>query len=293
MATLLMAGFTCNSETFAFELHIPGISSSSDENTDGINKDGKCTSECLLEYGIAETASNSLNRPFITLKVDENAHDLIEAEKLPVLTEEDEHIRKLEEFLSGYEPSAGPKLPAPPTPGHKFPLSRALQKDSDVKNGPNTAEGITKGTTTSSLASPKIKMPSVSTYPPVATLHPASTPADAESQVSIKKLRLGEHKDFTRVVLDASGKTNAHIEIDQEDQMIIINLPNTKWEAPDKWYSTTPPLVMAWLAKPDETGKGTRLVIRLKKPVEVSQKLYPPENDYKWHRIILDLRPNT
>ncbi len=110
---------------------------------------------------------------------------------------------------------------------------------------------------------------------------------------SIVKLRVGEHNDFTRIVLDASAESQFHIEVDNKEKMIYVDLPNADWEALEKWYSTEPPLVMAWLAKPNDDGKGTRLVIRLKKEARLIHEEYLPDVGYPWHRIIFDLKAAT
>lgn len=78
--------------------------------------------------------------------------------------------------------------------------------------------------------------------------------------------------------------------MDKGENMIMVDLPGTGWEAPDKWYSTKFPLVLAWLAKPSDDGKGTRLVISLKKNAKISYSDFPPGDGYPLHRIILDIQ---
>ncbi len=218
----------------------------------------KCGSECLLSFGIEETGSASVgkrmmkSRSLKIIKVDDEPLQLADTSNAEIFNPET-RAGELEEFLANCEPAGGPAFSAPPRPVPKSAIGKALR----VRQTPDAK---------------------------------ATRPKMETTIATVKKIRLGEHKNFTRVVFDSTGETRIDIEIDNKEKMVFINLPDAAWEAPEKWYSAQTPLVTAWLARPAEDGKGTRLVIRLKKEAKIIHKEYLPDKGYPFHRIIFDLQ---
>jgi hypothetical protein len=223
----------------------------------------KCdhTSECLLAFGIEnrkypDNPPEFLKRRSLKiLKVKDVAEEDIPASPVDI-TGAKEQLSEIERFLASFEPASGPELHLPPKPAHKSAFRKALLMSGGTgRKNDNMRETVEHAT--------------------------------------VRKLRVGEHHDYTRIVLDITGKTRFKLKIDNEEKLIYVELPDANWQAPDKWDSTRPPLLLAWLAKPDETGKGTKLIIRLKKKAKIIHEEYLPDIGHPWHRIIFDLQKIT
>jgi len=107
--------------------------------------------------------------------------------------------------------------------------------------------------------------------------------------VSIKRLRTGEHKDKTRIVLDASGPTNYRYELDNDEKLLIIDLPSSSWSGNNHSSIKKSPLIASYSAHSSPEG-GSRVVIQLKKKTSIKYEGVIKANGNKDYRIVIDLK---
>ncbi len=245
------------------------------------------SSECLLSLDPEEIQDKDITESAKVTKIDDGAKELttlytdMSEEKVP---EANAQRKELEAFLAQYQPderlSARMRLEAePPLPG---------RKPGSVKKAAQIAKVRVPGRKpeTPDFADDKKQLRQAPSDRPVKVL---SGDGEVAKSSSVKKFRMGEHDGFTRIVLDLDRKAEARLELDNAAQMLLVDLPGSSWDTHEKWFSTEPPLVMAYLAKPGEDG-GTRLVVRLTEEAEIVHRETLKAGDYPYYRIIFDLR---
>lgn len=109
---------------------------------------------------------------------------------------------------------------------------------------------------------------------------------------TINKLRIGEHKGFTRIVIESSEKISPEIGKLDKQNMMAINIPDSAWHADNKKFFPNKPLLVAYLAEQSANDKNlTRLVFKFKKPVKTETGYIRATDSYKNHRLIIDVKP--
>ncbi len=125
---------------------------------------------------------------------------------------------------------------------------------------------------------------------------PSPTPAKAKptvntsGPVTVSSLRIGEHSDKLRLVMDVNKKTDFKFDLDNQERILIIELPNAQWSAaPQKSFGKSP-LLNSYSTESINDGAGTRVIMTLKKSTTLmkSQALPPGSNPY--YRIYADLK---
>lgn len=108
--------------------------------------------------------------------------------------------------------------------------------------------------------------------------------------LAVTDVRLGVHPDKTRMVLDVSGETKFSMDLDNNEKLLLIDLPNTSWAASAAKKIAGNPYVAGYSTQKSASG-GTTLVVELKKPVRIagSAALKPRTNPVRGHRIFIDL----
>lgn len=129
---------------------------------------------------------------------------------------------------------------------------------------------------------------SVSAPAPVSAQAPAPTPVST-SGVQVKDLRIGEHSDKTRLVFDVTGPVSYRYDIDNEEKIMIIELPGTGWAGPAQWKSGKAPLLASYTVSPSDGG-GSRVIVQLKKAVSVVYETKITGKAGEAFRIVIDLR---
>ncbi|MCB9987878.1 MAG: AMIN domain-containing protein [Rhodospirillales bacterium] len=124
---------------------------------------------------------------------------------------------------------------------------------------------------------------------------PQAMPAPARAQpaingpVYVKRIRIGEHPDKTRIVLDISGKVSYRYDLDNSENLMVIDLPGTGWQGQTKWQADKAPLVASYSVQPMENNGGSRVIIALKHKASVIDEMAIKANGYPDHRIVIDL----
>jgi hypothetical protein len=119
---------------------------------------------------------------------------------------------------------------------------------------------------------------------------PASTPDISATQAAmpeIKAIRTGEHPgNVNRIVLDLTAASSYTADLDNEEHLLVLEIPGANWAATSKGTFKKMPLLTSWSTEPLDNNQGTRLVIQLASSVEIASKSVMKNPD----RIVLDLK---
>ncbi len=106
-----------------------------------------------------------------------------------------------------------------------------------------------------------------------------------------ENLRAGEHADKIRIVLDTNKNTEFSIDLDNDEKLIIVELPNAKWVGKSAHKFTGSKLLESYSVEPVNEDKGSLIIIALKKGTEIKrQKRLNPDKSNPYHRIYFDLK---
>lgn len=142
-------------------------------------------------------------------------------------------------------------------------------------------------------AAPLTATPPVSLAAPVAKAQPVSYTPPAVDMKSIQGVRFGAHEGGkSRLVVDVSAASTFKFDIDNNERMLVLEIPGTAWNAgPLTRMVQDNPLVQSMTASPDGQG-GTRVVFMLQKPAKVLWSQAIPPAGMQGHRIVLDVAEN-
>lgn len=110
------------------------------------------------------------------------------------------------------------------------------------------------------------------------------------SGASVTAVRIGNHPDKTRLVLDVSGSAAFDYKMDNKKNVLVVTLKGAKWSTEVKRVFSDHPLLLAYLAKPRSNG-DTFLAIKMKKPAQLLFKATYPPTAGKGYRIVFDVAP--
>jgi len=107
-------------------------------------------------------------------------------------------------------------------------------------------------------------------------------------KITVKKIRLGEHVDKTRVVMDLSSRAQYQTRLADDGRSLVVKLSNASWAANKSWVSEFSPLVTSYQVTQD--GDAQRIMFQLRYPAELlTQSILPPQFG-KGYRLVLDLQ---
>ncbi len=127
-------------------------------------------------------------------------------------------------------------------------------------------------------------------HAPVAegTLQPAPYSSDGGFQTVVRSVRIGEHPYRVRLVLDLSGPTGYKISSENGGEIINIDLPSTAWDADRMHDLSKHPMLSQCEALSLDGGKGTRLRLTARTPMEVFYNATLPPAEGLSDRIYID-----
>jgi hypothetical protein len=122
-------------------------------------------------------------------------------------------------------------------------------------------------------------------------LAPEKTNADSSptSAASVKNLRVGEHKNKTRLVFDTSHKAKFNHDLDNSEKLFIVEFPNTAWAGKSQVKFTKSPMVSSYSVQPMNGAAGSRVIIKLKQEANIIYKNVIEASNGGDHRIVFDL----
>lgn len=135
---------------------------------------------------------------------------------------------------------------------------------------------------------PSHSAPEIIAAPPETPPAPQPSPAvpDVHS-ATVKDIRIGEHPDKIRIVLDLDGKPSFTADLDNNEKILIVELPKTGWNTQVQKNISGNPLLSSYDIEPMDDG-GTMLVLQLKKASSISYKTAIGNPDGS-SRIVIDL----
>ena len=134
------------------------------------------------------------------------------------------------------------------------------------------------------------------THRPMVNNNSAHAPAHTKKMIktshapktTVKKIRLGEHVDKTRVVMDLSSRAQYQTRLADDGRSLVVKLSNAAWTANKSWVSEFSPLVTSYQVTQD--GDAQRIMFQLRYPAELlTQDILPPQFG-KGYRLVLDLQ---
>ncbi len=106
-----------------------------------------------------------------------------------------------------------------------------------------------------------------------------------------KDLRAGEHADKIRIVIDTNKRTDFNIDLDNDEKLIIIELPNAKWIGNKNHNFKDSKLLESYTIEPINNGKGSMIVLSLKNKTSIiREKRLSPDKQNPYQRIYFDLK---
>ncbi len=117
----------------------------------------------------------------------------------------------------------------------------------------------------------------------------AKTEAAPVGKPVVKDVRIGEQKGFSRLVLDLGKEAKVTYDVDNDEKILLIDIPGFTWEGAKTKTIANSPLVASYQASSDD--KGAHLVVQLKNPAKVSNYTSIGPVGGKFPRAVLDISP--
>ena len=106
-------------------------------------------------------------------------------------------------------------------------------------------------------------------------------------QPVVYDIRVGEHPEKTRIVMDVNSKTNFSTDVDNSENILVIDLPNTKWSAKTAQNFAKSPFISSFNV--ENTGSGSLAIFQLKKNARVGYKGDLKGFDGSSRRLVIDI----
>lgn len=118
---------------------------------------------------------------------------------------------------------------------------------------------------------------------------PVTTKPDSH-KLTVRNMRVGEKNGgVTRIVLDTNSPARLNYDLDNNEKILVIEVPDAGWAAQKSASLTQSPLVASYKAESDKTG--SRLVLQLKKEATVLSTARLAAGKGSGDRVYLDIAP--
>ncbi len=112
-------------------------------------------------------------------------------------------------------------------------------------------------------------------------------PVISSDQAIVEKVRIGQHPQKTRIVLDISGKTDFKAHLENNNRVLVVHLPAADWKARQKRQLAGDSLIKSY--KASSSSKGSLVKFSMDQPVRLASKQAIKPADQYGHRIVLDV----
>ena len=113
-------------------------------------------------------------------------------------------------------------------------------------------------------------------------------PSRADEALTVTDVRVGQHGDTTRFVLDLTGTVEYQVFALADPDRIVVDLPQFQWSASEKDGQTKHGLISGYRYGVFQPGQS-RLVLDLDKPAKIKRVfLIPPRGDFGY-RFVIDI----
>ena len=113
------------------------------------------------------------------------------------------------------------------------------------------------------------------------------TPPAMTGKATVYDLRVGEHPNKTRIVMDSNAKTGFSIDVDNGERIAVIDLPNAGWSATKAKSFARSKFISSYNV--ESSGNGHILILKLKRNVRVSYKDDLKGTTSASRRMVIDL----
>jgi hypothetical protein len=110
---------------------------------------------------------------------------------------------------------------------------------------------------------------------------PAATAPTGKSSVSA--VRVGDHPDKTRVVLDLTARADFNVSLENKNKTLVVEMPGADWSAVKPYDAMSAALVAGWHVE------GDKLKLDLLYPSAVKSKSLVPPKGATGYRLVIDL----
>ncbi len=125
---------------------------------------------------------------------------------------------------------------------------------------------------------------------PVPRATPPPQPTSSTGNTVVKGIRTGKHSDKLRLVLDISKKTPFTVDLDNQENLLVIELPEAGWNAARQKNYASSSLIQSHSVESINGGNGSRVVLTLKKSTQLLKQQALPPGSNPNYRIFLDLK---
>lgn len=135
-------------------------------------------------------------------------------------------------------------------------------------------------------------VPAPSATPPVPAGQAAPhtpLPQAGVGSSQVLDLRIGEHAEKTRIVLDTSTAVAYSTDLDNDEKLLLVELPEAKWNAPSTKSFGNSPMLESYRTEPLNDGQGTLLVLQLRHPARILFKGSMAATSGNGKRIVIDV----
>ncbi len=113
-----------------------------------------------------------------------------------------------------------------------------------------------------------------------------SAPANTGKPV-VYDLRVGEHHDKTRIVMDVNAKTGFIVDIDNNERIMVVDLPDAGWNSRMSQSFGKSPFISSYKVEP--SGNGHIVIFQLKKNARVGYKADLKGFEGTSRRLVIDV----
>jgi hypothetical protein len=140
--------------------------------------------------------------------------------------------------------------------------------------------------------------PKIAHTPPAASAStvPAQKPATTQvknydGRPTALNFRVGKHDDMLRIAFDTNVDTPFNIELDNDENLILMELPQAFWDGKNEQSFPNSALLQTLSVEPTNGGKGSMVIISLKKDTKILQRKHlSPDKTSDYHRVYFDLK---
>lgn len=198
-------------------------------------------------------------------------------------------LGQLESLLRSEPPAASPVAYIPESAPQPLSISPAPAPSPAAAAAATPVPTSIPASTPASMPVPTPSAAPVAPAPAMAQPAAAAPAAAAiPGAVAVTALRLGEHKDKTRLVMDVTGASSYSYDLDNTEHLLVIDLPGTGWKGAMS-QTLKSPLVDSYTVSAIDGG-GSRVVIQLKRNAQVAYEAALKPDGGSGHRIVLDIR---
>lgn len=103
----------------------------------------------------------------------------------------------------------------------------------------------------------------------------------------VQAVRIGQHPDKVRVVMDLSGPAQYSLSHDPQSNSILVDMPATNWVARTNWQGTSSGVLSGYTV--EKTGNGARMVMRVADGVDIGASGLLKAHGGKKDRLYIDI----